>query len=98
MNLLKKKRWESRSYLRWVKTLPCSVCGAPADDPHHMKGIMHMSGAGLTSPDYATMPMCRPCHYKMHETPGMWDDQREYVLRTLWQAIDEGRLAWKDGK
>lgn len=52
-------RWRSRKYLDWVKSLPCVMCGAPADDPHHLKHVGGLSGAGLTAPDGYVLPVCR---------------------------------------
>ena len=83
-------RWRSRKYLDWVKTLPCVMCGAPADDPHHIKGVGGMSGAGLTAPDWAVMPVCRQHHDEIHATPELWPNQWEWIARTLGKALEEG--------
>lgn len=83
-------RYKNRKYLEWVKKQNCSCCSSPADDPHHIKGVGHLSGAGLTAPDWAVMPLCRRCHNLMHENSIMWDDQWEYISRTLGKAIQEG--------
>lgn len=87
-----KKRWRNRNYLDWVKEQPCVLCGAPADDPHHLKGIGHMSGAGLTAPDWAVIPVCRGCHNRFHDEPALWGTQWEYIARTLGRAIEDGVL------
>lgn len=88
-------RWRSRSYLSWVKSLPCVLCGAPSDDAHHIKGVGNLSGAGLTSPDWAAMPACREHHDEIHRDPGLWVYQWEWVARTLGRAIEEGVLPGK---
>lgn len=88
--IVKRSRWESRKYLDWVKAQPCCICDAPADDPHHIKGIGHMSGAGLKAPDWATMPLCRNHHNAMHADWMLWPEQWEHIARTMGRAIEEG--------
>lgn len=78
------------AYKKWIKTLPCVICGAPADDPHHLKGVGHLSGGGLTAPDTYLMPTCRGCHNSIHATPEYWSQQWEWVARTLSKAIADG--------
>jgi hypothetical protein len=81
--------WRSKKYLDWVKTQPCCVCKAPADDAHHIKGLGHLSGVGLTAPDQYVMPMCRTHHHWIHANPTEWPNQWEWALRTLAKAISE---------
>lgn len=85
-------RWRNRRYLQWVKTLPCVMCGQPADDPHHIKGVGHLSGAGITAPDWAVMPVCRFHHDEIHATPELWPLQWEWITRTLGAAIEQGKV------
>lgn len=93
MMIPKQKAWRNDAYIKWIKTLPCSICGvSPCGDAHHLKGIGGMSGTGLTAPDWAAMPLCREHHGTMHATPLMWPDQWEYISRTLGAAISEGIL------
>lgn len=92
MNLQKTPRWESKKYRDWVKKQDCMVCDRPADDPHHIANIGHMSGIGITAPDWAIMPLCRECHGKMHKVPEWWSGQWEMIARTLGKAIEEGLL------
>lgn len=84
--------WRSKKYIAWVKEQPCVSCGAPADDPHHLTGLGGMGGMGTTAPDWTAMPMCRPCHTDIHNTPKMWPMQWEWISRTLGQAVDDGFL------
>lgn len=91
----KRKPFRSRRYLDWVKTQPCVICGAPADDPHHMIGLGGMSGMGMTAPDSLAMPVCRPHHDEIHRNPDWWDRQWEFVARTLDRALAEGVLEVK---
>ena len=82
--------FRSQVYKAWIKTQPCVACGAPSDDPHHLKGVGHLSGAGMTAPDTYLMPMCRGCHAAVHTAPEYWPHQWEWVARTLSKAIAEG--------
>lgn len=53
-------RIECRSYLDWLKTLPCDTCGAGApSDPSHYNGF---KGMATKAPDLLSIPQCRPCH------------------------------------
>lgn len=83
-------RWRSRKYLDWVKAQPCVICGAPADDPHHLVGLGGLSGMGLTAPDQYVMPVCRFHHDEIHRTPELWPHQWEWITRTLAKAIEDG--------
>lgn len=85
----KNKIWKSKKYTDWIKEQPCYVCGAPSE-PHHLKGIGCMSGAGMKAPDWATMPLCRTHHDEMHQSSEQWEEQWEMIVRTLGKAIDEG--------
>ena len=80
-------RFKSRKYLDFVKSLPCANCHSIADEAHHIIGVGGLSGMGLTAPDWATMPLCRPCHSLIHTTPELWPLQWEWVARTMAQAI-----------
>lgn len=93
MSLEKQNPWRSKTYLEWVKSLPCSHCFAPApSNPHHIKGVGHFSGASLKAPDQYVMPLCTPCHAAMHNSHDYWERQWEYTARTLGKAIADGVL------
>lgn len=87
--LSKPKRWKNKKYLEWVRQQPCVICGRQAE-PHHVKGVGGLSGAGLKAPDWATMPLCHDHHMEMHRDSTLWDSQWEHVARTLGRAVDEG--------
>jgi len=91
----KQERWRSKRYLGYVKTLPCVICGKEAE-PHHIKGVGNMSGGGLKAPDWAVMPYCHEHHAECHADPDLWNDQWEYIARTLGQAITDGYF--REGK
>lgn len=89
MNLQKQNRWKSQKYIDYVKTLPCVICGKDSE-PHHIKGIGNMSGGSLKAPDWTCQPMCHIHHIEMHSNMDLWDNQWEYIARTLGQAITDG--------
>lgn len=86
--------WRGRPYLDWVKTLPCVGCGATPSDPHHVTGMYR--GAGKRSPDCLAIPLCRPCHDRLHHAPKGWEaehgDQMTHACMTLVQAVHQGVL------
>jgi NAD-dependent SIR2 family protein deacetylase len=86
---------ESPVYTRWVKTLRCVSCNAPADDPHHPHGS-GFKGMGTKVPDWWVIPICRTCHDVLHHDVHVWEEengmQLEHVALTLLQAIREGVL------
>lgn len=95
MLIPKNNRWRSRAYLNYIRSLHCIFpgCGVYSGcDPHHIKGAGHMSGTGLTAPDYAAMPLCREHHNLVQSNSQYWPMQWEWIVRTLGRAIEEGIL------
>ena len=86
------KRYRNAKYLAWVRSLPCFLCGGLSGEAHHIKGIGHLSGAGLKASDVYVMPLCNTCHGDMHRKPELWPTQWEGVARTLAKAVEEGIL------
>ncbi|UIM99580.1 DUF968 domain-containing protein [Yersinia ruckeri] len=80
-------RWESRSYLQWVKSQPCSGCGNQADDPHHIIGH-GQGGMGTKSHDFFTIPLCRRCHDGLHRDLRTWERQHGSQIVLLFKFID----------
>jgi len=84
----KVKSYRNRAYLDWVKTLPCKICDAPADDPHHVIAEK-MGGMGTKASDLAVLPVCRFCHNAIHKMPHQFPQLR-YAMETLERAFAEG--------
>ncbi len=78
---------KSETYLKFVRTLPCSHCGSPAV-AHHIIGI-GMGCMGGKASDFHTMPLCTPCHAEVHKAPDEWP-QIKWVIKTQLQALGEG--------
>lgn len=82
------------AYLKWIKTLPCHRCRAPApSDPSHPNFYKSQVNK---APDPLALPECRPCHDE-YESRGNPDEQARLASAALYmlQAIHEGRLVWK---
>ena len=77
-------------YLKFVRTLPCSYCGNPDTEPHHIieigDGIM-----GAKASDIHSMPLCRKHHDEVHKDPFQWP-QALWVIRTQNRAVEAGYL------
>lgn len=75
------------AYLRWVRTLPCCMCGArPPSHAHHKTG----AGMALKAPDRETLPLCRKDHRDLHDGNGRFDGwsrehKREWQLEQIAQ-------------
>ena len=91
----KPKVWACAKYTRYVKALPCVVCGAQADDPHHLIG--HGQGKmGGKAHDLFTIPLCRQHHDELHRDTVGWErkhgSQLQHLVATLDRALKEGAL------
>lgn len=81
-------------YLSWVREQPCVSCGAwPPSEAHHVKGVCHLSGAGMKCTDLAVMPLCARCHMNEHRLPT--EKQILWAFQTLDKAVEEGVLEVK---
>ena len=90
----KTKKFRSKKYTDWVKSLPSCISGEQAHDPHHIKG--HGQGGTVRASDLFTMPLTRWEHTYFHDTgPESWEaefktSQWIHVINTIEQALDEG--------
>lgn len=87
MKTPKLQRWESEKYLRWVKSQPCCVCGATADDAHHIIGH-GQGGIGTKAHDLFTIPLCRVHHSELHKDPKEWEREHGSQLVLLFKFLD----------
>ena len=100
----KNKRWVEKNYTRWVATLPCANCSLHDETivPHHLKhvGLEITSGLGTKASDWATMPLCFNCHYKLHN--GDADLKMDQLTRmmpiTLDKAFNSGIMKYEKRK
>lgn len=80
-------RWESTKYLQWVKHQPCRVCGATADDAHHIIGH-GQGGIGTKAHDLFTIPLCRVHHSELHKDPKEWEREHGSQIDFLFRFLD----------
>ncbi|QCJ70464.1 hypothetical protein C9446_11750 [Providencia heimbachae] len=83
----KLKRWESTKYLQWVKSQPCCICNAIADDAHHIIG--HGQGGMATkSHDLFAIPLCRVHHRNLHDDQKGWEAKHGSQVILLFRFLD----------
>lgn len=87
-----------KAYLKWIRQLPCSVCGDDTGcDPHHLKGLKQ--GKNMKS-DVLVIPLCRRHHDAFHNDPNQWEvyygSQLGHLGKTLIQATLYGWRMEKD--
>lgn len=88
-------RIDHEGYRKWLKTLPCDVCGQrPPSDPSHLNSY---KGGGTKSPIFFAIPECRACH-EAYEHDGDPHTEARLARAALYmlQAIYEGRLVWRN--
>ncbi|ENU1229319.1 DUF968 domain-containing protein [Providencia rettgeri] len=81
------KRWTSDEYLKWVKSQSCCVCGATADDAHHLIGY-GQGGTGTKAHDLFTIPLCRIHHSELHKDPNGWEREHGSQIILLFKFLD----------
>lgn len=55
----------SKGYMEWVRGKPCASCAAGAPSEAHHYGPR---GMGSKTSDYLTVPLCRRCHQRFHDS------------------------------
>ena len=83
----KPQRWINDNYLQWVKSQPCCVCGATADDAHHLIGY-GQGGMGTKAHDLFTIPLCRIHHSELHRDPKEWESEHGSQIAFLIRFLD----------
>ncbi|HEN3642246.1 TPA: DUF968 domain-containing protein [Yersinia enterocolitica] len=96
MRIPKRQRWESKKWLKWVKSQQCCGCGSSADDPHHIIGH-GQGGMGTKAHDLFTIPLCRLCHDALHADMHTWEAEHGSQV-VLWfhfmdRSISIGAMA-----
>lgn len=91
--LEKPARLENPAYLAYIRSQDCLACRAPAPcQPHHLD----RGGMGTKGPDAFTVPLCGPCHGKLHDVPE-WEFWDKVVGTNPWKAVAERMLAFYEG-
>lgn len=89
------KTARSETYLAFVRSLPCCICGKPYTVAHHA-GTER--GMGLKCSDFHTVALCASCHLETHQRGAktfcavhgldMW----ELIAKTLEKYVEEKGL------
>ena len=62
----KEKTFKSEKYKKYVRSLPCIICGYPTSDPHHIR-TANNSGTGKKPSDTWVIPICSLHHAEAHQ-------------------------------
>lgn len=76
---------KERRYRDWLsQEFPFCVCGAPAEQHHH---IIHINNQRITKDEMLVMPLCRNCH---QGTGGVHDlgGERQFFEKTGWNLVE----------
>ncbi|MHA3358575.1 DUF968 domain-containing protein [Yersinia enterocolitica] len=87
MRIPKRQRWESKKWLKWVKSQQCCGCGGSADDPHHIIGH-GQGGMGTKAHDLFTIPLCRACHDALHADMRVWEAEHGSQIELWFHFMD----------
>lgn len=85
--LPKRDRWESKTYIQWVKSQACVIRGVKADDAHHIIGH-GQGGMGTKAHDLFTIPLCREEHDALHRDPSRWEAEHGSQIELWFRFID----------
>lgn len=64
----KSKAYRSEAYLDFIRKQPC-IFGHGAGEPHHVG--LGRRGTGIKAPDSHSVSLCRDCHDKSENIPGV---------------------------
>lgn len=59
---------DDKAYLSHIRKQACICCGVPNQSEAHHLRTTNDSGTGMKAPDYTTIPLCRECHAKLHNS------------------------------
>ena len=57
----KPETYKNEDYLKFIRTLPCVICGKPAE-PCHVRKLIWGAGTSQKSHSYVCVPGCRQHH------------------------------------
>lgn len=91
MKISEKQRFRDPKYIRYIKTLPCAVCGDFPVDPCHIRS----RGSGGGDYKWNLWPGCRKHHSESHQI-GIFTFMKKYLkfhiylLSKGWNVIAVG--------
>lgn len=79
-------------YLKFIRTLPCTICGTTYEvDGHHTD----TGGIALVGSDYSALPLCRTHHSEIHQKHskrGQWGEvELKVILARLFAAYEKSK-------
>lgn len=92
------KPYRNAAYLRWIRSQPCVLSGAPADDAHHICGRLHLNltGMAMKPGDEWSLPVSRDSHQAIHSSVELQHLQPEWLENTwrlaLWHFGTESEI------
>ena len=67
-----------KEFIKYVKMMPCLVCGKDEVDAHHLQAIgMGNNRKNKTDKDFSCVPLCRIHHTEYHSL-GLVDMEKKY--------------------
>ena len=86
------KRVRDAGYLKFVRSLPCQLCQAPApSNSHHTDS----GGIALVGDDTSAVPLCVRCHsdiHQHHSKRGTWgEDELKAILAGLFSRYERAK-------
>jgi hypothetical protein len=91
---VRRPRYKNDKYLKFVKTLPCCICGHDTGvDAAHIRfsaayAAKANPGVGQKPSDFWVVPLCRK-HHDMQHSVG---DERKFWIRSFW-SMDPLQIA-----
>ena len=84
------KRKKDKGHLDFVRTFGCAICGHRPTIAHHlMHGEGVVRGASRKADDRYAVPLCNPCHTKLHAAPASYQIKYGHMLELeaarLWE-------------
>jgi len=86
--------YRSKSYLEFIRSRPCLMCGAPETVAHHEP--LGSAGKGIKAPDSHCIPLCAYCHQLAHHIglKSFWrrHDIKMEIIKLLTKYLEEKQI------
>lgn len=76
------RKYRDKKYLKYIRTMPCSICGSNKSEPHHIFG----SYGSIKTSDYTAIPLCREHHNIEHQLSDK-EKMIELLILTMHEVI-----------
>ncbi len=68
-------RFEDEDHLKWIRTLPCLLCGGTAEVHHLLRVPTNERGGAMKTGDRWAVPLCHEHHMLLHT----WGDEIAFM-------------------